>query len=248
MNGPGQNRGASLNNSALSISRDAAPVDPSPFGGEAALLKMFMADVKKYPLLSRDEEQSLAMRAAAGDRAGEARLVESNLRFVVSISFKYWFPGSGLSVMDLISEGCFGLMRAVKRFDVARQVRLLTYAAPAIRYGMLRLLADHRKHLCESLNEALYQEDGDGETVLDRLASEVDVHGAAALHADLRDLVKRLTAKEQSILHQRFFKESTTLEIGRLLGVSAARVRQVELKALRRLRWSIEDEERSYIS
>ncbi len=222
--------------------------DRSSFGGEAELLRMVLRDARKFPVLSREEERSLAIRAAAGDRAAEARLVESNLRFVVKIGFEYWSPGSGLSLLDLIQEGCIELIRAVRTFDTTYQIRVISYAGDAIKWGMIRVLVDHRRHKCLSLDEAIYEEDDEAETRLDRLVSEDAGADLIALHEELRRLVERLRAREREIIQQKFWKNATAAEIGRLLGISYQRILQIEARALYQLRRIVRDDQPFYIS
>ena len=89
-----------------------------------------MADVNRYPTLSREEETELARRFKAGDEDAREKLIVSNLRFVVRVAYKFrTYTMSGkYSLLDLIQEGNDGLMRAVKKFDPERGYRLITYA------------------------------------------------------------------------------------------------------------------------
>lgn len=93
---------------------------------ERALLKMFVQDMEKFSLLGKEEELIVARRARAGNRTAANRLVEANLRFVVRQALRRWQPG--LPLRDLVSEGHWGLMIAVQRFDPDRGVRFLSFA------------------------------------------------------------------------------------------------------------------------
>lgn len=96
------------------------------------LLQAYMTEVKRYPLLTRDEEKDLAIRAfERGDRDAIQKLVTSNLRFVVKIAFEY--VNYRLKLLDLIQEGNMGLVKAVKEFNPYKDVRLTTYAVWWIR-------------------------------------------------------------------------------------------------------------------
>ena len=98
-------------------------------------LDRYVAEIKQYPLLSRDEEQSLAHRYLKdGDLSAAHELVVSNLRFVVKVAHEY--RGYGLKILDLIQEGNLGLMHAVKKFDPSRGYRLISYAVWWIRAQM----------------------------------------------------------------------------------------------------------------
>jgi len=95
-------------------------------------LDQYVAEVKRYPLLSRDEEQVLARRLRdEGDVAAAHELVVSNLRFVVKVAHEY--KGYGLKLLDLVQEGNIGLMKAVKKFDPDKGFRLISYAVWWIR-------------------------------------------------------------------------------------------------------------------
>jgi RNA polymerase sigma-32 factor len=101
-------------------------------------LSRYLERVRSVPPLSREEEHELAVRAARGDRMAQARLVEANLRFVVSIAMQY--RRYGIRLADLIAEGNLGLMIAVKKFDPERGTRFVTYAGYWVRALMLDLI------------------------------------------------------------------------------------------------------------
>jgi RNA polymerase primary sigma factor len=99
----------------------------------------YLADIRRHPLLSRDEERRLARLGAAGDEHARHRLVRANLRLVVSIARRY--QGQGLDLLDLVQEGNLGLMSAAERYDWRRDVRFATYATWPIRRHILSALA-----------------------------------------------------------------------------------------------------------
>ncbi|MDX6467391.1 MAG: polymerase primary sigma factor, partial [Gaiellaceae bacterium] len=103
-------------------------------------LQLFLNEAGRYPLLSAAEEVELAKRIEAGDKAAKDRMVNANLRLVVSIAKKY--QGHGLSLLDLIQEGIIGLIRAVEKFDWRRGFKFSTYATWWIRQAVQRGVAN----------------------------------------------------------------------------------------------------------
>ena len=99
-------------------------------------LGLFFAEVRRFPLLSAEEEVELAKRVEAGDREAKERMINSNLRLVVSIARRY--PRDQLTLLDLIQEGTFGLIRAVEKFDWRRGFKFSTYATWWIRQAVDR--------------------------------------------------------------------------------------------------------------
>ena len=103
-------------------------------------LKMYLAEIARHPLLSRFDEMELSRRIGAGDRAARQRMIEANLRLVVTVARPY--RGRGLDLLDLIQEGTVGLMTAVDRYDWRRGTKFSTFASWWIKHEILRALAD----------------------------------------------------------------------------------------------------------
>jgi RNA polymerase primary sigma factor len=101
-------------------------------------LRRYLDEIGRYPLLTRAQEVQLAKRVEAGDGEARRRLVESNLRLVVTIARSY--QRSGIDLLDLIQEGTLGLMRAAERYDWRRDVKFSTYAAWWIRHAVVQAL------------------------------------------------------------------------------------------------------------
>ncbi len=120
-------------------------------------IQMYLREIGKVPLLKADEEITLARRAERGDKEAKKRLVEANLRLVVSIAKR--FTGKSLSLLDLIQEGNIGLFRAVEKFDYRRGFKFSTYATWWIRQAITRALADQSRtiripvHMVETINK-----------------------------------------------------------------------------------------------
>jgi RNA polymerase sigma factor (sigma-70 family) len=108
-----------------------------------ANLAVYLSEIARIPLLSREEEQELARRLRAGDESAKRRLIEANLRLVVQVARRYF--NRGLPLPDLIEEGNLGLLRAVEKFDPERGLRFSTYATWWIRHAITRALANQAR-------------------------------------------------------------------------------------------------------
>jgi RNA polymerase primary sigma factor len=137
-------------------SRRKAPLDLKPEGTTDSL-QLFLKDIGKVRLLTAQEEVDLAKRIERGDFAAKQKMVESNLRLVVSIAKNY--RNQGLPFLDLIQEGTIGLVRAAEKFDYRRGFKFSTYATWWIRQAIARALADKARtiripvHIVEKLNK-----------------------------------------------------------------------------------------------
>ena len=259
-----------------------------------ANLGVYLAEIARIPLLTREQEQELARRVRAGDEAAKQRMIEANLRLVVQIARRYL--NRGLPLPDLIEEGNLGLLRAVEKFEPERGTRFSTYATWWIRQAVTRALANQartirlpvhvevlltryvreQRRLTQLLGRApttaeLAQALGTsereiaeleevrqhpvsldapageestatlGDLIADRAAVTAD--SLAELFRDRAELVSvldDLAANERTVLRRRFGLEgdpAETLEaIGRRIGLSRERVRQLESSGLRKLR------------
>jgi RNA polymerase primary sigma factor len=137
-----------LENRGIELSDDCGRpgVEPTSFrNGELAVattdaLQLFLNEIRRYPLLTAEEEIQLAKRIEQGDLEAKERMINSNLRLVVSIAKKY--QGQELSLLDLIQEGIFGLIRAAEKFDWRKGYKFSTYATFWIRQAIQRGLAN----------------------------------------------------------------------------------------------------------
>jgi len=142
--------------SILGSDKDRLKFDISELSADS--IQMYLREIGKVPLLTNDEEVELAKRKERGDKDAERRLIEANLRLVVSIAKK--FAGSkGLSLLDLIQEGNIGLFRAVEKFEYRKGFKFSTYATWWIRQAITRSLADQSRtiripvHMVETINK-----------------------------------------------------------------------------------------------
>ncbi|MFH1193372.1 MAG: sigma-70 family RNA polymerase sigma factor [bacterium] len=258
-------------------------------------IQMYLKEIGKIPLLTPDEEISLAKRKEHNDKEAEKRLIEANLRLVISIAKK--FVGKNMSLLDLIQEGNIGLFRAVKKFEYRKGFKFSTYATWWVRQAITRALADQSRtiripvHMVETINRlqqvsrVLIQELG-REPVAEEIAAEMNEDldkvryilkisqdtvsletsvgedeedskledfikdtknispDKAAARQLLRDYVKNLisdlTPREQKILEMRFGLADgvthTLEEVGREFDVTRERIRQIEAKAIDRIK------------
>jgi RNA polymerase primary sigma factor len=256
-------------------------------------LQLFLNEAGRWPLLTKEEEIVLAKRIERGDAEAKERMINSNLRLVVSIAKRY--QGNGLSLLDLIQEGIIGLIRAVEKFDWRRGFKFSTYATWWIRQAVQRGVANKSRtiripvHIADreqkiaraerTLAPKLGRQPTDEEiaeqaklplkqlhevreaaraiTSLDRpLGSESDASLGDLFASDqaqpeeeltvsleqdvLRRAVSQLPDREQEVLKRRYGlngdQDPASLEaIGRELGITRERVRQIEASALEQL-------------
>ena len=122
-------------------------------------VKMYLKDIGRVPLLTAEEELELAQKMADGDVEAKEKLINANLRLVVSIAKRY--VGRGMSFLDLIQEGNLGLMKAVDKFDYTRGFKFSTYATWWIRQAITRSIADQARtiripvHMVETINKLI---------------------------------------------------------------------------------------------
>ena len=257
-------------------------------------VRMYLKEIGTVPLLSAEEETRLAKRKAEGDEYAKERLIEANLRLVVSIAKRY--TGRGMSFLDLVQEGNLGLIKGVEKFDYTKGYKLSTYATWWIRQSVTRALADQARtirvpvHMVETINkmskmqrkltlelgyepsvtelaEALdmteekvmeimqiarepasletpigEEDDSNlGDFVADSNAvtPEGNVE-SVMLREHIDALLGDLKERERQVIVLRFGLEDghprTLEEVGKEFNVTRERIRQIEAKALRKLR------------
>jgi RNA polymerase primary sigma factor len=287
-----------VHGAADEVKPDELPLPGLPRDGDAPIddsIQLYMKDVGRVPLLTHEEEISLAKRIEMGDDEAQAKLIEANLRLVVSIAKKY-VGHVDMSFLDLIQEGNLGLMRAVEKFDYRKGTRFSTYATWWIRQSIIRGIADQgatiRKpiHMADAIRrliktsrqlsqelgrEATGQElsvkvemsenkiremikiskvpisldtsVGDDEDshlidfIEDKRNPRTEESAAySALREEIRSMLGTIGFRERRVLELRFGLidgHPRTLEVvGNEFGVTRERIRQIEAKALRKLK------------
>jgi RNA polymerase primary sigma factor len=260
-------------------------------------VRMYLREIGRIQLLTADQEIEYARRIEMGGSDGaiaKRRLVQANLRLVVSIAKKY--VGRGMLFLDLIQEGNMGLIRAAEKFDYERGYKFSTYATWWIRQAITRAIADQARtiripvHMVETINKLkkvtrkLQQDKGrkpteeeiaesmeisitklrdiikvaqepvsletpigkEEDSKLGDFIEDRDAETPAAsvtqdlLREDIIEVMASLSPRERDVLRLRFGlddgRQRTLEEVGQLFGVTRERIRQIEAKALRKLR------------
>jgi RNA polymerase primary sigma factor len=257
-------------------------------------VRMYLKEIGRIPLLTREQEIDLAQRTEAGDAKAKEKLTASNLRLVVSIAKKY--IGRGMTFLDLIQEGNKGLIRAVEKYDWTKGFKFSTYATWWIRQAITRAIADQARtiripvHMVETINKLmrtsrkLMQDlgreptpeeigkvmemepdrvreilkisqkttsletpigDEDDSFLGDFIADETQISPYEAtsqrmLKENVDEVLEALSDREARVLKMRFglngSRPMTLEEVGQKFGVTRERIRQIEAKALRKLR------------
>jgi len=135
--------------STKTINRTRAAADSS---SDENVLSIYLKEINRIPLLTREEEDTYARAAAKGDPAARAKLANANLRFVVNVAKKY--QNQGLPLSDLISEGNIGLLNAIERFDVDKGYHFISYAVWWIRQAILKAICEKSRMIRLPLNRA----------------------------------------------------------------------------------------------
>lgn len=146
------------------------------------VLGMYLKEINRIPLLSRDEENELAVKAKNGDKLAKNKIVTSNLRFVVNVAKKY--QNHGLDMTDLISEGNIGLMTAIEKFDVSKGYHFISYAVWWIRQSILKAICEKSRAIRLPLNRA-------NELVQIEHARK-SIHGKKTEHQEYEEIAKLL--------------------------------------------------------
>ncbi len=270
---------------------------PPPEGGVEDAVRLYLHNIGRVPLLTKQDEVRLAKRVEQNDMGAKNALIEANLRLVVSVAKRY--QGRGLSLLDLIQEGNMGLIRAVEKFDWRRGFKFSTYATWWIRQSMTRALADQARtiripvHMVERMNRVararrqLSQElerdptpaeigvvvemdvekveellkigqdpisleapvgGGDdsaqlGDFIRDEPRDRPDEQVAMLMRdADVQEVLARLPLRERRVIELRYGLDPegpmTLEDIGKQVGLTRERVRQIEVKTLQMLKTS----------
>lgn len=257
-------------------------------------VRMYLKEIGKVPLLTAEEEITLAKKMEEGDLIAKNKLAEANLRLVVSIAKRY--VGRGMLFLDLIQEGNLGLLKAVEKFDYNKGYKFSTYATWWIRQAITRAIADQARtiripvHMVETINKLvrvsrqllqklgreplpeeiaaelnmsvervkeiikISQEPVSLETPIgeeedshlgdfiqdDNVPVPADAATSTLLKEHIAEVLSTLTEREQKVLRLRFGiddgRARTLEEVGKVFEVTRERIRQIEAKAIRKLK------------
>jgi RNA polymerase primary sigma factor len=181
---------------------------------ESKNLRNYLEDIAKFPPLSDKEEKDLAHRIRQGDRDALRRLVEGNLKFVVSYAKRY--SGMGLGLLDLINEGNLGLIEAAKRFDPQRSVKFITYAVWWVRQAIIHALTQntHITNVPQKLSDEIAQMKKKAEKLKSALGREPTREEIARSMGvsvqEVEDL--QILAEKQVSLNDRMHEDDLTVE------------------------------------
>lgn len=205
--------------------------------------QLYLGEIGYSPLLTAEEEVYFARRALRGDVASRRRMIESNLRLVVKIARRY--GNRGLALLDLIEEGNLGLIRAVEKFDPERGFRFSTYATWWIRQTIERAIMNQTRtirlpiHIVKELNVYL-RTARELSHKLDHEPSAEDTTQDNDMKQSIVKWLFELNAKQREVLARRFgllgYEAATLEDVGREIGLTRERVRQIQVEGLRRLR------------
>ena len=260
------------------------------------ILSVYLREINRIPLLSYDEEYELALKAKAGDKAARDRIINANLRFVVSVAKK--FRGNGLPLSDLIDEGNIGLITALDKFEPEKGYHFISYAVWWIRQSIMKAISEKSRAVRLPLNRSneliqiqkaqkslmhemektaptaeeiadltgldrklvddllsisqdivsfdspVRKDDESDSTFGDFIEDEADGPETQIIDSSLKDEVQGilsvLTDKERAIIIKRFgldgSEPKSLKEIGEGYGLTKERIRQIEKRALEKLR------------
>jgi RNA polymerase primary sigma factor len=153
------------------------------------VLSIYLREINKIPLLTREEEDYYARRAEAGEEMAKHKLVQANLRFVVNVAKKY--QNQGLPLSDLISEGNIGLMNAIERFDVNKGYHFISYAVWWIRQAILKAICEKSRMIRLPLNRA-------NELVQIEKVRK-DIQGRYGEEAEIREVARTLNMDKEHV-------------------------------------------------
>jgi RNA polymerase primary sigma factor len=179
------------------------------------ILSMYLKEINRIPLLTREEEEVAAREAAKGNRAARHKLVNANLRFVVNVAKKY--QGQGIPLSDLISEGNIGLLNAIERYDVDKGYHFISYAVWWIRQAILKAICEKSRMIRLPLNRAneLVQIEKAKKCIQDNSSAEAEINEIGRLLAmepehvaDLINISRDLISLENPVYDE---KDSSTL-------------------------------------
>ena len=212
--------------------------------------QIYLSEIGFSPLLSAEEEVYFSRLSLKGDEASRKRMIVSNLRLVVKIARRY--NNRGLPLLDLIEEGNLGLIRAVEKFDPERGFRFSTYATWWIRQTIERAIMNQTRtirlpiHVVKELNIYLRTsrelvQKLDHDVIADEKSDCPEGNlQSEDMSNNIVSWLNELNSKQKEVLARRFglmgYEAATLEDVGREIGLTRERVRQIQVEALKRLR------------
>lgn len=206
-------------------------------------VKDYYKELRQFNVLTKEEERELLVKAKNNNTKAKQKLIQSNLRFVFEIAKRY--TGHGVAIEDLISEGNFGLFKAIEKFDLAKDIRFSTYAIHWIKFYIKDIIKNHyATRVIEVSDEILnsniktnnHNEDDDVVLVRDSISSEDIQETTNDLNDRLMALTNLLEPRERTIVRSYYGligdRPKTLEEIGEELDLSKERIRQLRDKSL----------------
>lgn len=278
------------------MTENKAMLNSDIYDEDKDVLSIYLKEINRLPMISHEEEYVLAVRAQKGDKAAREKLINANLRFVVTVAKK--FQGQGLPLEDLIDEGNIGLLTALEKFEPEKGYHFISYAVWWIRQSIMKAVCEKSRAVRLPLNRAneLFQiqkaqkkliHDNDGDVSIEEIAKEAglepelvsdllqisremvsfdapvangtdssdsklgdfiedddlgpeELSMQKCLKEDINTVLATLTDKEREIITLRFGLNGNApmslKEIGEIYNLTKERIRQIEKRALERLK------------
>ena len=228
---------------------------------EDKALQIYLGDIARYSVLSREEEKEVIIKAKAGDIFAKEKLIKSNLKFVVKIASKY--QNRGLTLAELISDGNIGLITAIDKFVPEKGIKLISYAVWWIPQKILYAISKKMETTCckqkaeEYMHCSPEQSEGNRVFISENYIEEScddpnTLFYKEKLYDSIKQSIQNLDARESFVIKSYYglygYEEQTFTQIAEKLGVSKEYVRKIKLKSMKKISQCVYKEKEDYIS